>query len=247
MSAITQRQLFLEVLYLLIDSSLSFADAKCDACQYGYYNLTASNPDGCQPCNCNPFGSTNQYCDPVTGQCLCKDNVDGLQCDRCMDGYWSFSEGCIPCHCNLEGTEPPAKCDKNGGQCVCKANVEGLKCDFCKEESFGFGESETLGCVGCTCNEAGTVNGSNLCNNMTGDCLCKDNVQGATCNQCKGNTWGLSVDNEKGCIPCECDPTGTLLGDALSADELSCHQNTGECSCLSNRIGRQCDDCLVGK
>ena len=226
---------------------LLFIDDKCDACQYGYYNLTSSDPLGCQPCNCNPFGSINQYCDPDSGQCLCKDHIDGLQCDRCMDGYWSFSEGCIPCDCNPTGAEPPPKCDKNGGQCVCKANIVGLKCDFCKEESFGFGTSESLGCTGCVCNEAGTVNGSNLCDNTTGDCLCKDNVQGASCNQCKGNTWGLSVDSEEGCIPCDCDPTGTLYGDTVSAGELSCHQNTGECSCLANRIGRQCDDCLTGK
>ena len=77
--------------------------------------------------------------------------------------------------------------------------------------------------------------------------MCKTNVQGASCNQCKGNTWGLSLEYETGCILCECDPTGTQLGDINSIEDLACNQNTGACSCLANRIGRQCDDCLAGK
>ena len=82
---------------------------------------------------------------------------------------------------------------------------------------------------------------------MTGNCVCKANVQGASCNQCKGNTWGLSELYEDGCIPCECDPTGTQLGDTLMPEDLSCHQNEGQCTCLANRNGRQCDDCDSGK
>jgi len=82
---------------------------------------------------------------------------------------------------------------------------------------------------------------------VSGDCVCKSNVQGASCNQCKGNTWGLALENLAGCIPCQCDPTGTQLGNQVSADNLACNQNTGQCSCLANRDGRQCDDCVSGR
>ncbi|XP_053377940.1 usherin-like [Mercenaria mercenaria] len=219
---------------------------KCDSCQYGFFRLRTDSPNGCEPCNCNPFGSTNQYCDPVTGQCTCKLNITSRQCSVCEDGFWAFENGCMPCGCDPIGTEPSGTCDKLTGQCTCKANVQGLKCDECKDETFGFGLSSEVGCVLCTCNPAGTLNGSMLCDKETGDCVCKLNVQGASCNQCKGNTWGLSLDYDTGCIPCDCDPTGTQLGDINTMADLACNQNTGACTCLANRIGRQCDDCLSG-
>jgi len=77
--------------------------------------------------------------------------------------------------------------------------------------------------------------------------VCKANVQGSSCNQCLGNTWGLSLDHVEGCISCECDPTGTQLGDMVSTENLACNQNTGQCACLPNRIERQCEDCQNGK
>ncbi|XP_052767673.1 usherin-like isoform X2 [Mya arenaria] len=219
---------------------------KCDSCQYGFFHMTEDNLSGCEPCNCNPFGSTNQFCEPETGQCQCKQHVTSRQCNECEDGYYAFESGCLQCECNMMGSIPPGSCDKFTGQCPCKDNVEGLKCDTCKDETFGFGNLLDVGCQDCTCNPAGTVNGSMLCNKESGDCVCKSNVQGASCNQCKGNTWGLSLEHEEGCIPCECDPSGTQLGDQLSTENLACNQNTGQCSCLTNRIGQKCDDCLNG-
>ena len=38
-------------------------------------------------CNCHPVGSRGKVCNQTTGQCLCKDGVTGLRCDRCMKGY----------------------------------------------------------------------------------------------------------------------------------------------------------------
>ncbi|XP_062584554.1 usherin-like isoform X1 [Saccostrea cucullata] len=220
--------------------------AKCADCEHGYFNLTAGNPAGCSPCECNPQGSTSQFCDPVTGQCQCKDHVTGRKCDQCTDNYQNFELGCKVCTCNSLGTVPGTVCDKRTGQCVCKENVQGLACDECKDGSFGFGGSATKGCYGCICNLAGTINSSLVCDKNSGKCVCKENVVGTSCNQCSGNTFGLSVNITEGCEPCNCDPTGTKGGNSSHPDDLSCDQNTGECTCLANRIGRRCDDCAQG-
>ena len=51
-------------------------------------------------CNCDPTGTKRDVngtliCDPVGGQCQCKDNVFGQRCDRCAPGSYGFGpEGC---------------------------------------------------------------------------------------------------------------------------------------------------------
>ncbi|XP_013386515.1 usherin-like [Lingula anatina] len=219
---------------------------KCDACNFGFFNLTSTNPDGCSPCNCDPLGSNDQYCDPTTGQCRCKDNVVGKQCDRCSDGYYDFEGGCKPCGCDVQGTVPNTMCDKVTGQCVCKANVEGRSCDQCKEGFFDFGRDVSVGCSSCDCNLAGTLNSSSLCDKASGNCECKSNVQGRTCNQCRGNTWNLNLTNPDGCESCDCDVTGTQEGNEKPPNELTCDQNSGQCTCLSQRRGRRCEECESG-
>lgn len=60
---------------------------------------------GCRSCNCNKAGSFNnsESCDPVNGRCMCKENVDGLQCQNCKLGYFDLQleneQGCLPCFC----------------------------------------------------------------------------------------------------------------------------------------------------
>lgn len=34
-------------------------------------------------CQCNTTGSSNNICDHITGQCNCRSNVYGNQCDSC--------------------------------------------------------------------------------------------------------------------------------------------------------------------
>ena len=94
-------------------SLLSFFTGKqCNDCEYGFYNLTEDNPYGCAPCSCSPVGSLSLSCNPLTGQCQCKDNVQGHKCDQCMDGFYNFSMGCLPCNCNVTGTEAGTTCDR---------------------------------------------------------------------------------------------------------------------------------------
>ncbi|XP_033110841.1 usherin-like [Anneissia japonica] len=213
---------------------------KCDRCNYGYYGLSASNPNGCNLCTCNTDGSNSVYCDPTNGQCQCSDTVQGQNCDECRDGFYGLSNsGCSPCDCDAAGTEPNTNCDKIIGQCICKVNTQGLRCDQCRTTYYNLQPSNSVGCTSCSCNPSGTIGGSLVCNAQSGQCLCKTYTTGQTCNQCTTNYWGLDASNVDGCQPCACDETGV---DAPAV----CDQNSGQCSCIVNRYGRRCDQCSGG-
>ena len=53
-------------------------------------------------CECNTNGTANgdDTCDQATGQCNCTENVEGLKCDTCSDGYYDFDSGCSGEHRN---------------------------------------------------------------------------------------------------------------------------------------------------
>ncbi|XP_076812806.1 usherin-like isoform X3 [Clavelina lepadiformis] len=220
---------------------------KCSECEFGFKNLTDSNPQGCEPCNCNDTGSIDQNCNPGNGQCFCRQHVQGLFCDDCADGYWGLSgDGCHPCACDLAGSEPGTICDKVTGQCVCKANTQGRKCDECVDAFYSLKSTNKQGCESCNCDPRGTSNGSLICDKISGQCNCKPNVGGKICNVCRGNTFGLRADLELGCEACNCDPMGTLHGQEMAPHELICDPNSGQCVCLSSREGRRCDQCSPG-
>ncbi|ELU01149.1 hypothetical protein CAPTEDRAFT_219707 [Capitella teleta] len=162
-----------------------------------------------------------------------------------MDGFFGFGQGCNECNCNQAGTEPGSFCDKVTGQCVCKKNVQGLKCNECTAGFYDLDIGLVIGCKSCQCNPAGTVPGSQ-CDKLSGQCVCKENTHGKACDKCLPNTYSLSASNEEGCEECSCDPTGTVPGDQLAPNDVTCDQNTGQCSCISNRRGLKCDSCEEG-
>lgn len=209
--------------------------------------MNSSNSLGCSACDCNPIGSTSKFCDPISGQCVCKTNVADRKCDQCEDGYFDFESGCLPCTCNPLGTEADTYCDKKSGQCVCQLNTQGVNCDECKDGAYSFGSDVTFGCQLCNCNPIGALNGSLFCNKTMGECGCKSNVIGLSCNQCRASTWRLSKGDPDGCLPCKCDPSGTNLGGQIAPEELTCDQNSGSCACLTNRLHQKCDDCIPGR
>jgi laminin gamma 1 len=61
------------------------------------------SPEGCNLCDCDPTGSTDMQCDLISGQCPCRDKVEGRKCDRCMENTRSKDSGgfgekiCEPC------------------------------------------------------------------------------------------------------------------------------------------------------
>ncbi|CAF2586100.1 unnamed protein product [Rotaria sp. Silwood2] len=72
----------------------------CSYCKETYYrdpNLPIAHPEICKECNCHPVGSRGKVCNQTTGQCLCKDGVTGLRCDRCMKGYQQTKSPVAPC------------------------------------------------------------------------------------------------------------------------------------------------------
>ena len=87
-------------------------------------------------CDCNPEGTTADFCDTETGQCICKDGFGGSRCDQCAPGFFKnqylpFFQ-CDPCDCSENGSTSEI-CDPTNGQCPCKhENILGRKCNQCR-------------------------------------------------------------------------------------------------------------------
>lgn len=122
----------------------------------------------------------SERCDPVTGQCQCRPNFVGLNCERCATGFWRpvGSNKCVPCAC-----DPTASvnniCDQRTGQCPCKPGLGGRTCTECAQHMFG---DPYRGCRPCDCDREGTV--SEGCDKQTGLCVCRPGVTGARCDSC---------------------------------------------------------------
>ncbi|XP_039192169.1 usherin isoform X7 [Crotalus tigris] len=213
---------------------------RCDQCKSGYKVIQNIKQVGCEPCLCNINGSMNNVCNPSTGQCTCKQGVKGTHCETCIDGfYWMDAFGCKPCSCQIAGSVSDTLCDPKTGQCICKPNFGGRQCDDCLNEYYKEWQNTALFCVPCNCDKSGSVNGSLVCDKLTGQCPCKSGVTALQCNQCKSYMYNLTVQNILGCMPCDCDPLGTLPGAA-------CDQTSGQCICQPHRHGRRCEKCKPG-
>lgn len=71
----------------------------------------------------------------------------------------------------------------------------------CADNHFDFSKS---GCKSCGCSLEGSASNTPQCDPLTGICLCKDNVEGRQCKECKPGYFNLDLDNEFGCTPCFC-------------------------------------------
>lgn len=82
-------------------------------------------------CDCNATGSTRFGCNALTGECDCKPNVIGQNCDLCEEGFYmpdpNSPDGCQLCNCHLSGSSS-ALCDMNSGQCSCRPGLTGRTC-----------------------------------------------------------------------------------------------------------------------
>lgn len=96
----------------------------------------------CSDCTCNQCGS--EYCDNINGDCKCKVNVIGKECDKCAPGHYGFGTcyGCKPCTC-AEGAIGH-ECDETG-QCTCSPGVSGKRCETCQPGYWRYSK------YGCTC------------------------------------------------------------------------------------------------
>ena len=62
--------------------------SKCNSCMEGFYMRNSSSFDGCQPCDCNPGGSSSILCDMNSGQCFCQPGLTGRTCSDVIPGYF---------------------------------------------------------------------------------------------------------------------------------------------------------------
>uniref|UniRef100_G3SP58 Usherin n=1 Tax=Loxodonta africana TaxID=9785 RepID=G3SP58_LOXAF len=214
---------------------------RCDHCDFGFKFLTSWNDAGCEPCQCNPHGSVNRFCHPLSGQCKCKKEAKGLQCDTCRENFYRLDvTTCKSCDCDMAGTLSGTVCNAKTGQCTCKPNFGGRQCSECLEGYFHLRQqNNSFLCLPCNCDQTGTVNGSVLCEKSTGQCPCKLGVTGLHCNQCKPHRYNLTIGSFQGCQMCKCDSLGTLPG-------TMCDPISGQCLCLPNRQGRRCNQCQPG-
>ncbi|XP_002760562.4 usherin [Callithrix jacchus] len=213
---------------------------RCDRCDFGFKFLRSFNDDGCEPCQCNLHGSVNKFCNPLSGQCECKKEAKGLQCDTCRENFYGLDvTNCMACDCDTAGSLPGTVCNAKTGQCICKPNVGGRQCNTCLERNFYLRQNNSFLCLPCNCDKTGTINGSLLCNKSTGQCPCKLGVTGLRCNQCEPHRYNLTIDNFQSCQMCECDSLGTLPG-------TICDPISGQCLCVPNRQGRRCHQCQPG-
>ena len=127
-------------------------------------------------------------------------------------------------------------CDKvqEGKLCECKERVKGRICNQCKDLYWNLQITNPYGCEECSCNRNGTIGGIRLCNSVSGQCDCKENVKGRVCDSCKDETYGLSAGNLFGCVDCNCDVGGAV--------HSVCNKMTGNCFCKPRVKGQRCTE-----
>lgn len=175
------------------------AGVHCDQCLPGHFGDPLALPHGnCEQCSCYPRGTEQtdkgiSICDPNNGNCQCKPNVIGRNCNECKNGYWNIisGNGCENCNCDPTGSFN-SSCDTYTGECYCKPGVVGKKCDKCAVTHYGF---SLEGCNSCDCDPSGSK-GSQC--DQYGQCPCNDNVEGRRCDRCKENKY----DRHQGCLDC---------------------------------------------
>ena len=70
-----------------------------------FFSIKYFLKQGCKQCECNPIGSFDSppLCDPISGFCRCKENVESRNCDRPKPGFFNLAaenmHGALPCYC----------------------------------------------------------------------------------------------------------------------------------------------------
>ncbi|KHJ40535.1 laminin G domain protein [Trichuris suis] len=144
-------------------------------------------------CSCNHCGA--ERCETQTGKCSCKQNVEGENCDHCVNNAWGFHycQGCQMCNCAPASMS--RQCDPQTGQCPCHSGASGIFCDKCAE---GYWNYSLSGCQKCDC-ESDLAMGT-ICDTATGQCHCMEGATGIRCENCLP---GYVVIPHHGCQVCD--------------------------------------------
>ncbi|XP_060099959.1 laminin subunit alpha-1 [Heteronotia binoei] len=206
-----------------------YAGLSCQDCAPGYYRekyedktlkISSLLIPPCLPCQCNNHSET---CDPQTGECLgCRDNTAGGRCNVCATGYYGKVTGsindCSLCACPRisPGSFSPICVMKDFNDFHCSACImgyEGQYCERCSPGYYGNPKEPDGDCKLCQCKLNGSVH--NICDHLSGQCVCKQGVRGQLCDECEARH--ILVENE--CISCDDACTGLLLNDLDNLDK----------------------------
>ncbi|XP_041914213.1 laminin subunit alpha-3-like isoform X1 [Alosa sapidissima] len=183
---------------------------RCDRCsnpslQFPY----CTGPTPAPSSQCNQVGSEVGIKVPQGGSCVCRRYVEGPRCDRCKPLFWNLARdnpsGCIECMCGDKGTlSGVGECQQETGECYCKPNTCSHSCSICKESHFLLQRKNYFGCQGCQCDVGGAVGSS--CDDQTGQCQCRKNIRGRSCDEPETNHYfpslhHLKVEVENGITP----------------------------------------------
>ena len=126
-------------------------------------------------------------CDKRTGECLrCLHNTAGFLCDVCKRGYYG-----------------------NAKNQTCRRKYNRFCCQH-EAHAFRANEVQMMSLLSaCSCNDIGTESASGPCDPTTGQCPCKPNVVGVSCDRCAPGHWDLA--SGKGCQPCGCCNDGSTV------------------------------------
>ncbi|KAK3855199.1 hypothetical protein Pcinc_038380, partial [Petrolisthes cinctipes] len=178
-------------------------------------------------------------------QCNCPPNHTGTSCQNPNIGYYRWFKGNYtmstiiidlvgesrPCQCNGRSET----CDRETGVCQnCRGNTMGPQCEVCATGYYGDPAREP--CKPCACpslqqNFAKTCQADRYAEYI---CHCLAGYTGDKCDRCDAGYYGRPSEPGGSCVPCNCDPFGSLHD--------SC-DSTGQCTCKEGIRGRDCSQC----
>lgn len=80
--------------YVCDSCKYGYKGTYCELCEVGFYGNPNVDGGYCQPCACHPYGSLNAYCHNVTGECECRDGVEGRDCSVCRPRHAFINRVC---------------------------------------------------------------------------------------------------------------------------------------------------------
>ncbi|XP_053395504.1 uncharacterized protein LOC123523715 isoform X3 [Mercenaria mercenaria] len=205
---------------------LKTADGVCEICDRQWYGKDCSskcscvseNTDICSntdgTCTCKK-GWIGENCTEDVDECgetldiclgndnaICHNTLGSYRCD-CAMGYVSQNNTCIDKNECLDGTAKCLQeCVNTGGSYICKCSLgyQGYwnSCKVCSSNMYG------ENCTGaCRCNTTNTLNTVQSCDIQSGQCRCKPEWNGDTCetdvNECL-NDGACAKKKHSGCI-----------------------------------------------
>ncbi|XP_071180178.1 uncharacterized protein [Mytilus edulis] len=150
----------------------------------------------CVPCNCNTTGSVSPICNSETGQCQCKEDFLGRNCDMeekqdCKLSGWTSWSACSKV-CGVGGRQERSRHiilpQKGSGKKCQGEKVETRICfKRCCNGTFECKDSSKcfmgIKCQPCKCDHQRSISG--ICQPINGACSCKSKYQGRRCQELK--------------------------------------------------------------